>query len=199
MYLVSYSRVTFIFYYPKIRIRQFYHSAERNLRNVMSVITARNEVGARLCFYRCVWFCSQGAGVPDQVPPPPGPGTPPRTRYTPPGPGTPPPPDQVHPPGTREIRSTRGRYASYWNAFLLFNMFWLLIWLIVWMIYIFTLCFLCILSKGILMLPTTSKWFLEKILIEYKQVCFILNDLKEIRRNWSKCCNIHWVLLTTSN
>ena len=66
-------------------------------------------------------------GVPDQV-------LPPRTRYTPPGPGTPPGPDtpprdQVHPPGarytppgTREIRSTRGRYASYWNAFLLSKM-----------------------------------------------------------------------------
>ena len=74
------------------------------------IFTARNEVGARLCFYRCVWFCSQGGGVPDQVPPPrtrytpldqvhpPGPGTPPRTRYTSPGPGTPP-RDQVHPPG----------------------------------------------------------------------------------------------------
>ena len=63
--------------------------------------------------------------LPDQVPPtdqvhPPGPGAPPRTRYTP--------RDQVHPPGTRytpqpracwDRRSTRGRYASYWNAILL--------------------------------------------------------------------------------
>ena len=24
------------------------------------LITARNEVGARLCFYTCLWFCSQG-------------------------------------------------------------------------------------------------------------------------------------------
>ena len=61
-----------------------------------------------------------------------GPGTPPgtrytpQTRYTPPGPDTPPrtrysPPDQVHPRHRAcwEIRSTRGRYASYWNAFLL--------------------------------------------------------------------------------
>ena len=85
---------------------------------------------------------------PDQVPPPPRPGTPhtrytppdqvhpPGTRYPPPDqvpsphqvhpPGTrysPPdhlhPPDQVHPPPrTREIRSTCGRYASYWNAIL---------------------------------------------------------------------------------
>ena len=94
-----------------------------------SIFTARNEVGARLYFYRHLlfWFCPQGgtwAGTP------PGPGTPtpqdqvhpqtrytPRTRYlpgsgTPPGPGAPPldqvhPPDQVHtprpgtPPGTR--------------------------------------------------------------------------------------------------
>ena len=53
---------------------------------------------------------------------PPGPGRPPWTRQTPPGPGRPP-PDQAdpHPPGSRlqhSIRSTSGRYASYWNAFL---------------------------------------------------------------------------------
>ena len=82
------------------------------------LITARNEVGARLCFYRCVWFCSQGGCLTrytpgtrytpqDQVHPP-GPGTPPGTRYTPQGPGTPPsgtrytPRDLAHPlePGT---------------------------------------------------------------------------------------------------
>ena len=59
----------------------------------------------------------------DQVPPktryPPRPGTPPKTRY-PPRPGTPPktrytPQDQVHPPNDYCC----GRYASYWNAFLL--------------------------------------------------------------------------------
>ena len=38
---------------------------------------------------------------------------PPDTRYTPPGP-------QVHPPPC-EIRSTCGRYASYWNAILFMN------------------------------------------------------------------------------
>ena len=27
------------------------------------LFTARNEVGARLCFYTCVWFCSQGGRV----------------------------------------------------------------------------------------------------------------------------------------
>ena len=38
---------------------------------------------------------------------------PPRTRYTPLGPGTP--PCRI---ACSEIRSTRGWYASYWNAFL---------------------------------------------------------------------------------
>ena len=84
----------------------------------------------------------------DQADTPPGPGRPPRTRETPPGtrqttlgPGrhTPPPDQADTAPGTREappppgpgrppthpreadssIRSTSGRYASYWNAFLL--------------------------------------------------------------------------------
>ena len=26
---------------------------------VLQFITARNEVGARLCFYMCLWFCPQ--------------------------------------------------------------------------------------------------------------------------------------------
>ena len=51
---------------------------------------------------------------PDQVPP--------QTRYTPPGPGTPL-PDQVHPRDqvhpTPRYGHCCGRYASYWNAFLL--------------------------------------------------------------------------------
>ena len=58
-----------------------------------------------------------------------GPGRPPRTRQTPlpPGPGTAPwdqadPPRPGRPPPPREadssIRSTSGRYASYWNAYL---------------------------------------------------------------------------------
>ena len=82
----------------------------------------QTKFGARYYFYTSLSFCSQGGGLPDQVPPldqvhPPRPGTPPRTRYTPwdkvhpPGPvtpyilaGTPPrtrytPRDQVHPPG----------------------------------------------------------------------------------------------------
>ena len=70
---------------------------------------------------------------------PPGPGRPPWDQGDPPGPGRPP-WDQADPPGTRQtppgpgrtpqdqadtppeadssIRSTSGRYASYWNAFL---------------------------------------------------------------------------------
>ena len=31
---------------------------------IHSLITARNEVGARLCFYMCLWFCSQRGSVP---------------------------------------------------------------------------------------------------------------------------------------
>ena len=79
-------------------------------------------------FYHLQWSCKgyvftcvclSTGGVPQQVPP--GPGTPPGTRYTPwirypPGPGTPP-RDQVHPPDSYCCR----RYASYWNAFLLIN------------------------------------------------------------------------------
>ena len=55
---------------------------------------------------------------------PPGPGrTPPDQGETPPDQGDPPqtrenPPDQGEPPGPGSIRSTSGRYASYWNAFL---------------------------------------------------------------------------------
>ena len=71
------------------------------------------------------------AGMPD---PPPRPGTPPRAD-TPPGPGTPPrsrlPPGTRHtpPPGAdSSIRSTSGRYASYWNALLFaiyfINVYW---------------------------------------------------------------------------
>ena len=78
-------------------------------------------------------------GVPDQAPPP-GPGrytprdeagnppdqagTPPDQAGTPPGPGRNPPGTRP-PPGTADsgIRSTFGRYASYWNAFLFIKLF----------------------------------------------------------------------------
>ena len=86
----------------------------------------------------CQEFCSRGGYLGrytprardtplDQVHPP-GPGTP-RTSYPP---WTKYPPDQVHlpweqtpPPGREywEIQSTHGRYASYWNAILLKNIF----------------------------------------------------------------------------
>ena len=83
----------------------------------------------------CQEFCPQGGSTWAGTPPP-GPGTP-LARYTPPGqvhpqtrytprPGTPhPTPDQVHPPNQVlcsacwEIRAPSGRYASYWNAFML--------------------------------------------------------------------------------
>ena len=67
------------------------------------IITARNEVGARLYFHRRLWFYPRG-GVPGQVHPP-GPGTPPQdqvppgTRYTPPDQVHPPPPGPGTPPG----------------------------------------------------------------------------------------------------
>ena len=114
------------------------------LPNVLPFITARNEVGARLCFYTCLWFCSQGGGIPACIAcgiqggwypsmPCRSPGPHPRgklrglawgvSRPTPGGgsPGT-------H-PGVRvsqhALRQTPphtdgycGRYASYWNAFL---------------------------------------------------------------------------------
>ena len=77
------------------------------------LVTSRIEVGARLFLQVCVILFT-GGGVPDQVHPPPDqvhpqPGTPPGTRYTSRTRCT---------PRTREIRSTRGRYASYWNAIL---------------------------------------------------------------------------------
>ena len=52
-------------------------------------------------------------GLPQCIPPP-GPDTP-RDHAPPLG-------HAPHPPGTREIRSTRGLYASYWNA-ILFHFF----------------------------------------------------------------------------
>ena len=113
-----------------------------------SIFTGRNEVVAKVIFLHLLSFCSQGGGgfclsaCWDTTPSPPGAGTPldqtsPQTRHppweqTPPGPGTHPPgpgtpPQEQTPPQTRHpsppeadssIRSTSGRYASYWNAFL---------------------------------------------------------------------------------
>ena len=123
--------------------------------------TVRNEVAKVMFLHLSVSHSVYRGGVPGQAPP--GPGTPPRTRYPPwdqvhpppwdqvhPGPGTPPgtrytppgtrcpprqvPPRQVHPlgPGTpRQVHPLPtpahgyccGRYASYWNAFLLLDIF----------------------------------------------------------------------------
>ena len=67
-------------------------SSAKQIRMVTGSFPPANEVAGRLCFYSCLWFCSQGGRVPGQVPP--RAGTPPRRctplgRYTPPG--------QVHP------------------------------------------------------------------------------------------------------
>ena len=89
----------------------------------------------------CLPQCMLGCQTPPtrQTPPgpgrtPPGPGRPPRDQPHTPRPGRPPqtkqtpprdqadtPPDQADPPREADssIRSTSGRYASYWNAFLL--------------------------------------------------------------------------------
>ena len=93
------------------------------------VITARKRsLGQGNTFIGvCQEFCSWG-GVPGQVPlqvPPWDQVHPPGTRYTPRTRSTPPrtrytPRDQVHPQRRAcwQIRSMRGRYASYWNAIL---------------------------------------------------------------------------------
>ena len=98
-------------------------------------ITARKRSLRRLCFYKCLSFCPRGvcfSACWDTTPPPSrhrAPLPPPTSRHHPPGPGTPRP---GMPPGAGtpwdqapaqssacwEIRSTRGRYASYWNAIL---------------------------------------------------------------------------------
>ena len=83
--------------------------------NSSSLLPAATKLWPRLCFYTCLWFCSQGGGSPEN-PLPPWPGRPPPgTRQThpcdqayPPGPGRPPPGtrqtpprDQGDPPGPR--------------------------------------------------------------------------------------------------
>ena len=77
------------------------------------IFTARNEVRARLCFHRHVWFCSQvgsasvHAGIPTLGPSPPlGPGTP--QEQTPPNQA---PPRADTPPGAEHA----GRYCNLSN------------------------------------------------------------------------------------
>ena len=66
--------------------------------------------------------------LPEQTHPPPSRHTPPGSRHTPradtPREQTPPPWEQTSRPACCEIRSTRGRYASYWNAILFLKDFW---------------------------------------------------------------------------
>ena len=88
-------------------------SMQHHKSNARAFITARNEVGARLCFYTCVRFCSHHsvhAGIPTPGKDPPWQGTPPLQ-------GIPPPLRSA----CWEIRSTSGPYASYWNVILVFT------------------------------------------------------------------------------
>ena len=84
----------------------------------------------------CLSACQDTTPPPSRHPPPglapPQEQTPPREQTHPPGADTPPPKTRHSPPGAdtphpREadssIRSTSGRYASYWNAFLLWLIF----------------------------------------------------------------------------
>ena len=94
-----------------------------NFLRTRCFITARNEVGARLCFYTCLWFCSRGsdplhAGIHPpsdqrQAPLPRDQATPPEQT----------PWDQAPPKcgACWEIWATSGRYESYWNAILFFK------------------------------------------------------------------------------
>ena len=87
-----------------------------------SIVTGRNEVLAKVIFLHLsvIHSVHRGAYLTSRTPPGPDPPrdqTPPGTR--PPRDQTAPGPDPP-PPGTADsgIRSTIGRYASYWNAFL---------------------------------------------------------------------------------
>ena len=74
-----------------------------------SVFTARKEIGARLCFHKRVWFCSQGWCLPQFMlgyTPPRGTDTPPPEQTPPTGADTP----QV--PGTPPSAEHAGRYGQ---------------------------------------------------------------------------------------
>ena len=103
------------------------------------VITGRNEVVAKVMFLQVsvIHSVHRGRGISGEPPPagrtpldqgesPRDQGDPPGPGRNPPGPGRTPqtrqtPPDQADPPQEEDcsIRSMSGRYASYWNAFLL--------------------------------------------------------------------------------
>ena len=89
-------------------------------RHRFLIFTGRNEVVAKVIFLHLfvILFTGGSASVHAGIPPPrsrhPKEQTPPQSR--PPGPD---PPEQTPPrEADSSIRSTSGRYASYWNAFL---------------------------------------------------------------------------------
>ena len=93
------------------------------IRSYCEIFTSRNEVLAKVIFLHLSVIHSvhrgeyltrhpPGRHLPGQTPP--SRQTPPSSRQTPPSSRQTPPPGR-HPPG---IRSTLGRYASYWKAFL---------------------------------------------------------------------------------
>ena len=107
---------------------------------VYTVITARNEVGARLCFYTCLWFCSEGGDLPQCM-----------VRYNPPGADTPSPGSRPHgsrhpgahtPPGAvhtgRYGQQVGGAHPTGMHSCYNFNVFYLVIvrldpyWLNLW-------------------------------------------------------------------
>ena len=72
-------------------------------RGAKPIFTVRKQSLRRLCFYTCLLFCSRGRSGPVHAGIPPPKQTPPR--------------EQTPPPGTDGYCC--GRYAFYWNAFLL--------------------------------------------------------------------------------
>ena len=123
------------------------HKWTKNQKMVMKYIYYRPQRSWAKVIFSQASVCPQGGvclsacwDIPPQQhhPPPsrhpPGADTP-RTRYAPPGPD---PPPGSRPPREADssIRSTSGRYASYWNAFL-FNKGWRFVQHKVWKIQIF--------------------------------------------------------------
>ena len=99
---------------PKSNVNYYKEkNQDGSFNNAQDIITGRNEVVAKVIFLQ-VSVCPQGGGEGvclstcwDAIPPPP------RWRTTPPRDGEPPPRE-----ADSSIRSTSGRYASYWNAYL---------------------------------------------------------------------------------
>ena len=113
---------------PKLnRVKVFLSTTPLNLRHIF---TGRNEVLAKVIFLHLfVILFTGGGGSGKENPPglgehPPGMENPPRPDTSSPRRQTPPwrPPQAWRPPREADsgIRSTIGRYASYWNAFLFF-------------------------------------------------------------------------------